>query len=230
MPVRTRSFRRVSSLACEDNPSVADSSLQVNGSVGATADSRDTQQLIQRRPTRTTSASMSILAPPVGRSHGLIWRSISARFRPGVPSEVVSQNWRIGANGGPRTPGSYLGRGPPIPSTGSRVARRGQGASAVARSTCPTIVLTALKPHRTRQLEKRLPQGRLRGPRARSHIADRHGDRRAVRGRAFHALLTAADLPSIGFHDLRHTAATLLLAQGVDPRASWRRSITCRSA
>jgi integrase len=25
-------------------------------------------------------------------------------------------------------------------------------------------------------------------------------------------------LPSIRFHDLRHTAATLLLAQGVDPR------------
>ena len=31
-------------------------------------------------------------------------------------------------------------------------------------------------------------------------------------------LLEAAGLPSIRFHDLRHTAATLLLAQGVDPR------------
>jgi integrase len=30
--------------------------------------------------------------------------------------------------------------------------------------------------------------------------------------------LKAADLPFIRFHDLRHTAATLLLAQGVDPR------------
>ena len=36
--------------------------------------------------------------------------------------------------------------------------------------------------------------------------------------REFHALLEAAKLPSIRFHDLRHTAATLLLAQGVDPR------------
>jgi integrase len=30
--------------------------------------------------------------------------------------------------------------------------------------------------------------------------------------------LTAAGLPAIRVHDLRHTAATLLLAQGVDPR------------
>ena len=36
--------------------------------------------------------------------------------------------------------------------------------------------------------------------------------------REYQALLKAATLPSVRFHDLRHTAATLLLAQGVDPR------------
>jgi integrase len=36
--------------------------------------------------------------------------------------------------------------------------------------------------------------------------------------REFKAILTAANLPAVRFHDLRHTAATLLLAQGVDPR------------
>ena len=36
--------------------------------------------------------------------------------------------------------------------------------------------------------------------------------------RAFHVVLAGTDLPSVRFHDLRHTAATLLLAQGVDPR------------
>ncbi|TVR70917.1 MAG: hypothetical protein EA415_12205 [Sphaerobacteraceae bacterium] len=36
--------------------------------------------------------------------------------------------------------------------------------------------------------------------------------------RWFHQLLDRNDLPQIRFHDLRHTAATLLLAQGLSPR------------
>ena len=36
--------------------------------------------------------------------------------------------------------------------------------------------------------------------------------------RLFKAILRDADLPAIRYHDLRHTAASLLLAQGVDPR------------
>lgn len=36
--------------------------------------------------------------------------------------------------------------------------------------------------------------------------------------RGFRELLATAKLPAVRFHDLRHTAATLLLAQGVDPR------------
>jgi integrase len=36
--------------------------------------------------------------------------------------------------------------------------------------------------------------------------------------RAFDEIVTAAKLPRIRVHDLRHTAATLLLAQGVHPR------------
>lgn len=36
--------------------------------------------------------------------------------------------------------------------------------------------------------------------------------------RAFHPLLQRASLPRIRFHDLRHTAATLLLKQGVNPK------------
>ena len=36
--------------------------------------------------------------------------------------------------------------------------------------------------------------------------------------REFKAILKAADLPDSRIHNLRHTAATLLLVQGVDPR------------
>lgn len=36
--------------------------------------------------------------------------------------------------------------------------------------------------------------------------------------RQFKALLTVAKLPNIRLHDLRHSCATLLLAQGVSPR------------
>ena len=36
--------------------------------------------------------------------------------------------------------------------------------------------------------------------------------------KALKAVLRAAGLPNIRYHDLRHTAATLLLTQGVDPR------------
>ena len=42
-------------------------------------------------------------------------------------------------------------------------------------------------------------------------------DERNVR-RGFKALLKAAELPEMRIHDLRHTTATLLLAQGVHPR------------
>ena len=49
-------------------------------------------------------------------------------------------------------------------------------------------------------------------------ITDNHPlDARNVH-REFKAVLKGADLPLVRFHDLRHTAATLLLAQGVDPR------------
>jgi integrase len=36
--------------------------------------------------------------------------------------------------------------------------------------------------------------------------------------RSFKPLLKEAGLPDIRFHDLRHTAATLLLAKGVHPK------------
>jgi integrase len=39
-----------------------------------------------------------------------------------------------------------------------------------------------------------------------------------LRRRSFEPLLTKAGLPRIRFHDLRHTAATPLLGQGIHPK------------
>ena len=83
----------------------------------------------------------------------------------------------------------------------------------------PGIVADALRRHRTRQLEDRLAAGArwrdcglvftttIGTPIDKSGL---HKD--------FKAILRTAGLPDIRYHDLRHTAATLLLAQGVDPR------------
>jgi integrase len=83
-----------------------------------------------------------------------------------------------------------------------------------------TVELEALRAHRARQLEERLAAG----------VAWRDDDLvfctphgvaingNHLSGRDFQALLKRAGLPRIRFHDLRHTCATLLLRQGVNPK------------
>jgi integrase len=43
-------------------------------------------------------------------------------------------------------------------------------------------------------------------------------DAQNVVNRSFKPLLEQAELPTIRFHDLRHTCATLMLSQGVNPK------------
>ena len=83
----------------------------------------------------------------------------------------------------------------------------------------PAVAITALRSHRVRQLEARLAAG--------GHWQDRSFVLTSSVGtpleprnvtRQFKALLTAAKLPDMRLHDLRHSCATLLLAQGVNPR------------
>lgn len=83
----------------------------------------------------------------------------------------------------------------------------------------PPTIVAALRDHRVRQLEERL----LAGSRWQDHavvfpssIGTPMDARNVVR--RFHALLDKAGLPSMRFHDLRHTCASLLLAQHVPPR------------
>jgi len=83
----------------------------------------------------------------------------------------------------------------------------------------PSLLMSALKTHRTCQREVRLAAGAAwedSGFVFTSPIGTALEQRNVTR--QFHELLIAADLPPVRFQDLRHTAATLLLAQGVDPR------------
>jgi integrase len=83
----------------------------------------------------------------------------------------------------------------------------------------PRMAIVALRAHRVRQKKERLLAG------SRWHemgfvFTTRTGTPLAPRNlnRAFKGLLKRANLPDVRFHDLRHTAATFLLAQGVDAR------------
>ena len=85
--------------------------------------------------------------------------------------------------------------------------------------TLPSLVCDALRAHRTRQLEDRLAAGGRwidSGMVFTSTVGTLMEPR--TQQRKFKAILRAAELPNIRYHDLRNTAATLLLAQGVDPR------------
>ena len=79
----------------------------------------------------------------------------------------------------------------------------------------PEIAVSALRGHRTRQRMDRLVAG-SRWQETGYVFTALHGlplDAATVT-RAFQAALTRAGLPHCRFHDLRHTAATFLLAQG----------------
>jgi integrase len=88
----------------------------------------------------------------------------------------------------------------------------------------PQVCLDALRAHRTRQLEDRLkagPQWVESGLvfttflRREGHTVGGPLDPRNVL-RTLHTLLASANLPRMRFHDLRHSAASLLIAAGVE--------------
>ena len=92
----------------------------------------------------------------------------------------------------------------------------GEPKSAAGRRavTLPEIAVQALRDHRKRMLAEGLTASpwvfcdTIGGPMQKRHLVRR----------SFKPLLKEAGLPDIRFHDLRHTAATLLLAKGVHPK------------
>jgi integrase len=84
----------------------------------------------------------------------------------------------------------------------------------------PEAAVRALRAHKVRQLEERLAAGLrwqdsgLVFPNSLGKPLDPH-----ELHNGFKALLTKAGLPNIRFHDLRHSAASLMLAQGIPLRS-----------
>ena len=83
----------------------------------------------------------------------------------------------------------------------------------------PPTVIRALRSHRSRQLEERLIGGPGWNEKDLVFVSGVGTplDARNVT-RRFQVALERAGLPRLRFHDLRHTCASLLLAQGVQPR------------
>ncbi|MDO8614991.1 MAG: tyrosine-type recombinase/integrase [Dehalococcoidia bacterium] len=78
------------------------------------------------------------------------------------------------------------------------------------------LVVAALRRHRTQQTEQRLRAIAWEdNDLIFTNEIGRHIEASNLLRRSFRPLLERADLPRIRFHDLRHTAATLLLGQGV---------------
>jgi integrase len=78
----------------------------------------------------------------------------------------------------------------------------------------------ALKAHRARQAEVRLKAGSLYQDEVLVFASeiDTPLEPSNIDRRSFKPLLKKAGLPNIRFHDLRHTCATVLLSQGVNPK------------
>ena len=93
----------------------------------------------------------------------------------------------------------------------------------------PQVCVDALRQHRTRQLEERLKAGDRwveSGLVFTTYRTYKEGRGRSMKvgaglhprnvTRVLHRLLKAAKLPAVRFHDLRHSAASLLIAEGVE--------------
>jgi integrase len=102
---------------------------------------------------------------------------------------------------------------------GGRVFQEPKSASGRRRIALSPAVVMALQRHRERQEEER---GRLGDAWTDLDLVfpnqiGRPYDQYIIK-RWFRPLLSRAGLPTIRFHDLRHTAATLLLSKGVNPK------------
>lgn len=97
-------------------------------------------------------------------------------------------------------------------------SRRRRRAAGTVRLT--SLAVDALTRHRTAQKEEKLRLGSLREDQdlVFASVTGEPLDAGNLMTRSFYPLLKRTTLPKICFHDLRHTCATLLLTQNVNPK------------
>ena len=88
------------------------------------------------------------------------------------------------------------------------------------RINLPAMAVEALRKHRILQLKERMEAGSawVESGFTFTNTVGNHVDADNLRLRSFSPLLERAGLPTIRFHDLRHTSATLLLSLGTNPK------------
>jgi integrase len=148
-----------------------------------------------------------------GRLEALYVLALATGMRQG---ELLALKWRdVDLEGGTlqvRAPIHYNGHAFVFAEPKTRYSRR--------RVALSPIAVEALRAHRVRQLEERIKLGAawddmdLVFP----NIIGRPLSASNLIRREFHPLLERAGLPQMRFHDLRHTAATLLLSRGINPK------------
>lgn len=167
-----------------------------------------------RRVTWTAEEARRFLEATAGDSYGVLWRlALDSGMRIG---ELLALRWadvdlERGVVAVRRTVARAAGGGWTV----SETTKSSRGRSiALAGST-----VAALRRQRTGQLERRLALGPLwrdEGVVFDSGLGGRPGQT-TVRD-ALKRAIAKAEVPDLRLHDLRHTCATLLLAQGVHPK------------
>jgi len=168
----------------------------------------------QEMHTLTAEEAQQLLATAKGhRLETLLALALTTGMRRG---ELLALQWKdIDWKGGSlqvrRSVNRYVGQGFKVSKPKTKQSRR--------KIVLPVFVLEVLKEHRTRQLEERLQAG----PTWEDHglvFSNAYGNylNPSHLGTDFHKLLKKAQLPMVRFHDLRHTAASLLLKMKVSPK------------
>ncbi len=164
--------------------------------------------------TLTAEEAQRLLATAKGhRLEALLTLALTTGMRRG---ELLALQWKdIDWKGGSlqvrRSVNRYAGQGFKVSEPKTKQSRR--------KIALPVFVLEMLKDHRKRQLEDRLQAGST----WQDHglvFSNAYGNylNPSHLGTDFQKLLKKAKLPMVRFHDLRHTAASLLLKMNVSPK------------